>query len=367
MDFNKNIILSINKVKIYPGEVFDFVRVYIMEGFGEIEGKCIIVYKRRKDNISISFSIQQYRYFTVNGGKMDIPNFDGFDFKSLPILTSEYFNKRNQSGLNFVDTFTVVKGNVEIEKHHPNLDVNQPIIGIGLDWMESSIIEKAQIKKRQTDYKENEYKEKLKLQKLEEKRIKFLSRKIDNKSDDEYDQSTQRCSFNYKKEDLYGVTFALKKITQPVVKTADFYEDAMNSKLTYVGFMGPTISFSIRTLFSFNLISSNIIRFHEFMEPENYIEYGDDLICIIPKQFKIVEVDDLIQNETKKVMFPYYYYKDFVEMKNKYLETKTYSKTEFNDFLSTFHGGPLEPRYVGAETSKQILIDMQNSMPLKRK
>jgi hypothetical protein len=142
MDTDKNIILSINKVKIYPGEVFDFVRVYIMEGFGEIEGKCIIVYKRRKDNISISFSIKQYRYFTVNGANMDVPNFDGFDFESLPILTNEYFNKRNQSGLNFVDTFTVIKGNDEIEKHHPNLDVNQPIIGIGLDWMKSSIEKK---------------------------------------------------------------------------------------------------------------------------------------------------------------------------------------------------------------------------------
>jgi hypothetical protein len=139
MESEKNIIFPINKVKIYAGEVFDFVNVNLIEDFSQPTNKIMLVYKRRSDKVLISFSSIQASYFTVNGNAFDIPNLDRVDTKNMTPFTKESLSERNRDSLIFVDTFTVLKGNDGNENHRPNLDIDQPLFGIGLDWMKSSI------------------------------------------------------------------------------------------------------------------------------------------------------------------------------------------------------------------------------------
>jgi hypothetical protein len=141
MSYGTNKTFGIEQVLIRPGDVFDFESFFddsdddnLIEGF--------LVYKRRSDNNSIIFSMRQSEYFTVKGKAGRYANWEKIDYNNRLQFTSENLNVITEDGINFVDSFTVLTGSIGNYKHYPNLDINQPILGVGLDWMESSIEKK---------------------------------------------------------------------------------------------------------------------------------------------------------------------------------------------------------------------------------
>jgi len=131
---------SINTVKIHEGDIFDFVKFDFIGGVGPIEEKLYLTYKRKRDGILIYFTLTQSTYFTVNGRKMYLADSSRLDFNNIDKdEIRKNVNTKTSKSLNFVDSFTVKIGNEGPSAHRPNLDIDQPFAGIGVDWMKTSI------------------------------------------------------------------------------------------------------------------------------------------------------------------------------------------------------------------------------------
>lgn len=202
----KDIEVSINNVSIFIGDVFDFVRVYYIKGLGPLDAKLFLIYKRQSDNLQIYFTLRQAVYFTVKGNHITIPNNDDFDFpkehEKINGNYEDYYNKIAENKMNFVDSFIVLKGNEDSEHHRPNLDINQPILGIGIDWMKSSI-EKKELEiilkqRREADRQKNiELEKKKEIEKL--KLIKLLNEEKERASNESSLETLNR-QFEYLKK-----------------------------------------------------------------------------------------------------------------------------------------------------------------------
>lgn len=167
---NLSLTLKIEDVKIKPGQVFDFVGILDHTLFSD--DKFYLIYKYRFGKNQILFTLKQAFYFTVKGEPMHLPlgqNFDSID----KINMDEPWDNTKKDGLNFADSFEVLKGNDGIIKHRPNLDINQPIFGIGTEWMLSSINRKLELEHDKLKNEEDKKKQKIKKAKEDENKLKI--------------------------------------------------------------------------------------------------------------------------------------------------------------------------------------------------
>lgn len=374
MNSDKNIVIPINNTSIFSGDVFDIVKIYRDEGFGTIEPKVTLVYKRQSDNLQVSFSLKQAMFFTVNGSHMTVGNLGKFDLQKIPLVTDEYLNKIDENGINIVDSFTVLKGNDNSERHHPNLDINQPIFGIGNDWMKSSIekVEKERLDRiaREKSYITKREKENW----TEKKKNEFESKALELRTNIlEYVNSRKSSGFfGIKKTMLEKKVYQLAQcVPQNFVGEINWdlsSKEVFNYKVMYNREGGGIQVFRLGDLLHFwvkDNFTNQTTVLYDYLSPvfENITRFNRDNLWmhLIPAQLTIVSVED-IKDERGNVIYHPYSYKKFHERKEElkalnlpYSFSDIFSDSEFKKNLS---GTSLMPTHPGTFHSAKIEVSV---------